>query len=176
MACQDKVVYLSPLISPPDWASASLPSREGILELQHKVDDALGLVSKARMVLNLQPDPTPVVLRKIQDQPVQVRQVLTHLREMRYPPELTHWVDQARTLACKAAENLDCCFTLIAQVITLQIDIPSYSAHLNTARQLSKQAHQQLEKLDMHFEELLEALPIQPSHNSANNVIFLKNS
>jgi len=144
---------LPPLASPPNWAAASPLPHKKIRALRQKVGNALEELSQLQVIIDNQP--SSEVLRILNKEPTLIEEVLAELTEIEYSADLTAWIDKARRLAHDVYNNFDTCFQAVEELVRLKNNTGVYRKKLNIARQTSKQAYKQGEKLNSHFEELL---------------------
>ncbi len=150
------VIQFPPLTRPPDWAAAPPPRYDDLQTLHRQVHAATSHLKRVQAVLNIQPGPDRERLRGIYRKFTLMETVLAELCAMRYPADLTAWINTTRTLARQAGAEIDRCFDALDQMKGLPIDAPVHRKHLKTARQASAFALQQTEALDRHITCLLE--------------------
>lgn len=157
---EHRLVRLPPLAIPPEWATAPPPQPEALDALRAVLTAELPHLLSLQAILGAQPNPGMMRLHGIPQRMVLRDAVLIPLRAMRYPAEWTRWVDTARTLACRASDDLNRCYEAINQLKWLAEDASDYRRYLAAAREMSIHAYRHTLTLHSHF-----ACP--PEHKSA---------
>jgi len=135
-----------PLAVPPTWATGSYPDSTTVRWIRQQAETISDNLAGQRVRLQA----APITVNKLQETLsneilVLAVQIADQLRDMRYPPDLTIWIDQGRDTADKLCTEIERLVQRLQRLSSLPIDSNSFHdcvhRSLNSFSRLIQRAH-----------------------------------
>jgi hypothetical protein len=155
-----QVLTWPPLAIPPRWATGSRPDSATVLWLRQQAE----AISDSLVGQRVRLQATPATASKLQvllyeEVLVLATQIAERLRDMRYPPDLTIWIDQGRDAADKLCTEIERLVQRLQRLSVLPIDSDSFDDCVHMSLNSYSRLIRRAQTLRTLCDEYLKSLP-----------------